>query len=205
MTFMAEAPASDETAVWDDDGAGGAVVGVSTAAPELAWSAAEADTELVDHRPWRLAWGHATVIAAIGVVVALVIGVAGWTTLRQREDRPAAPASPMAPLGGVLQDPRAPDGPPSPLPVVPDVKRKASPAQVYDTMLRAGGIITDQQYSDSDGRNGCNYVADHGQAALIDDIMAGRFGDGAAPTREQATMIVGALVRAYCPQLEGRS
>ncbi len=61
------------------------------AAPGLAWSA-EDSTQEIQRQSWRLTWGRAAVFLAIGAVVAIVIGFAGWALIRMHDD--AAPPRP---------------------------------------------------------------------------------------------------------------
>jgi serine/threonine protein kinase, bacterial len=96
-------PANDETII---------VSPVPAAPPELAWSA---DTEVIDDpRPWRDAWGRASIVVFIAALTALSIAVVGWFSIRSHHDTPAAPApSTMAAaaLPPMSTEPPAPKGP----------------------------------------------------------------------------------------------
>ena len=78
---------ADETAAWDDDGAGGAETTIvppaaTEAAPELAWSLADSgdDDEARPHESWR-----AALVAAAAIAVLCGIGAALIMTLSRHE------------------------------------------------------------------------------------------------------------------------
>jgi hypothetical protein len=73
--------------------AGPYVPAPTAAAPELAWSLHDNDTETVERESWSLAWGHASVVLSIAAVVALVTVIVGWTIMRSgRDPQPLAGA-----------------------------------------------------------------------------------------------------------------
>lgn len=94
----------DETAVGLSPGAGGAeteiVPPVKQPESVTAWS--EADDDALP-QPWPAVWKRATLVASVGVIAAVGIGVGGWMTFRSHHD-----SAPVPPAANVTTTPPAP-------------------------------------------------------------------------------------------------
>jgi serine/threonine-protein kinase len=85
----------DETAVGLSPGAGGAQTEIvpQVERPETVTAWSEADDDALT-QPWPAVWKRATLVASVGVIAAVGIGVGGWMTFRSHHD--SAPVPPAA-------------------------------------------------------------------------------------------------------------
>lgn len=94
----------DETAVGLSPGAGGAETEIvpPLKQPESVTAWSEADDDALT-QPWPAVWKRATLVASVGVIAAVGIGVGGWMMFRSHHD-----SAPVPPVASVTTTPPAP-------------------------------------------------------------------------------------------------
>ena len=197
----AAGPANDDTSIVDP----------STQLGWLAWSDDEPENQ--QGRSWGSAWGHVAVILSCAVVAAVVVAMVCWLFVQQQHhDTPLVPI-PSSPSTMPASDlPPIASEAPSSLPKVADpappvttvtVTPRSAPSQAdrdeqFLNDITSGGLnITDVREAIGGAHTICAYLtAGHTEADATRQAMRNNTSLGV----DDARVVVGAAVRAYCPE-----
>lgn len=153
---------------------------------------------------WGWVFDRAALLLLLATLLAAGIVVVGYMpTAGQQQLTPPTAAAPAAAVTGPADTTAAP----APLVVPADAQHQLSGDDWYLAMVNAGLAPVDMSVSNpagsvNDGHRVCGYIAaGHSVTQTVDEVVAG-LPDTLSPAhaRTIATAVVGAAVKAYCPQ-----